>query len=130
MERLNKIYASSPAMWDDDYTGFEWIDASDGDHNLISYLRKGSDDAGNREVVVCISNFAGNPHEGYRVGLPFGGEWVEILNTDSEEFGGSGVVNVGTIIAEDTPWNGRPVSASLRVPPLGAVWLVPASQVR
>ena len=130
VERLNKIYASSPALWDDDYTGFEWIDASDGDHNLISYLRKGSDDAGNREVVVCISNFAGNPHEGYRVGLPFGGEWVEILNTDSEEFGGSGVVNVGTIVAEDTPWNGRPVSVSLRVPPLGAVWLVPASQVR
>ena len=130
VERLNKIYASSPAMWDDDYTGFEWIDASDGDHNLISYLRKGADADGNREVVVCVSNFAGNPHEGYRVGLPFGGEWVEILNTDAEEFGGSGVVNVGPIIAEDTPWNGRPVSAQLRVPPLGAVWLVPASQVR
>ena len=130
VERLNKIYANSPAMWDDDYTGFEWIDASDGDHNLISYLRKGTDANGNREVVVCVSNFAGNPHEGYRVGLPFGGEWVEILNTDAEEFGGSGVVNVGTIIAEDTPWNGRPVSASLRVPPLGALWLVPASQAR
>ena len=128
VERLNKIYANSPAMWDDDYTGFEWIDASDGDHNLISYLRKGTDADGNREVVVCVSNFAGNPHEGYRVGLPFGGEWVEILNTDAEEFGGSGVVNVGTIIAEDTPWNGRPVSAQLRVPPLGALWLVPASQ--
>ena len=130
VERLNKIYANSPAMWDDDYTGFEWIDASDGDHNLISYLRKGTDADGNREVVVCVSNFAGNPHEGYRVGLPFGGEWVEILNTDAEEFGGSGVVNVGTIIAEDTPWNGRPVSAQLRVPPLGALWLVPASQAR
>ncbi len=64
------------------------------------------------------------------MGQPFGGEWVEILNTDAEEFGGSGVVNVGTIIAEDTPWNGRPVSASLRVPPLGALWLVPASQAR
>ena len=76
---------------------------------------------------MCVSNFAGNPHEGYRVGLPFGGEWVEILNTDAEEFGGSGVVNVGTIIAEDTPWNGRPVSASLRVPPLGALvaWCPP-----
>ena len=79
---------------------------------------------------LFVSNFAGNPHEGYRVGLPFGGEWVEILNTDAEEFGGSGVVNVGPIIAEDTPWNGRPVSAQLRVPPLGALWLVPASQVR
>ena len=49
---------------------------------------------------------------------------------DAEEFGGSGVVNVGSVIAEDTPWNGRPVSAQLRVPPLGAVWLAPASQVR
>ena len=128
MERLNKIYASSPAMWDDDYTGFEWIDASDGDHNLISYLRKGTGKDGSRQVLVCVSNFAGNPHEGYRVGLPFGGEWAEILNTDAEEFGGSGVVNVGTQIAEDLPWNGRPASIELRVPPLGAVWLAPVSQ--
>ncbi|QPK80607.1 1,4-alpha-glucan branching protein GlgB [Schaalia sp. ZJ405] len=124
---LNRIYASSPAFWDDDYTGFEWIDASDGDHNLISYLRKGVNDNGEQQVVVCVSNFAGTPHEGYRVGLPFGGEWVEILNTDAETFGGSGVVNVGSVIAEEVPWNGRPASAQLRIPPLGAIWLTPKS---
>ena len=60
--------------------------------------------------------------------MPFGGEWAEVLNTDAEEFGGSGVVNVGTQIAEDLPWNGRPASIELRVPPLGAVWLAPVSQ--
>ncbi|WP_022868310.1 1,4-alpha-glucan branching protein GlgB [Schaalia vaccimaxillae] len=125
VRRLNEIYTSSPAMWDDDYTGFEWIDASDGDHNLISYLRKGTNGHGDQEVLVCVANFAGNPHEGYRVGLPFGGEWEEILNTDDEEFGGSGVINLGSVIAENMPWNGRPTSVELRVPPLGALWLKP-----
>ncbi len=76
---------------------------------------------------MCVSNFAGlATHGGYRVGLPFGGGWVEILNTDAEEFGGSNVVNVGTIIAEDTPWNvaRSPRRCACRWVP----WLVPASQ--
>ena len=123
--RLNEIYRSEPALWDDDYTGFEWIDASDGDHNVISFLRKGPDAEGGQRLLVCVSNFAGNPHEGYRVGLPFGGTWEEVLNTDDEEFGGSGVTNVGPVVAEDQPWNGRPASVELRIPPLGAVWLAP-----
>lgn len=123
--RLNEIYTSSPALWDDDYTGFEWIDASDGDHNVIAYMRKGAVVDGQQDVMVMVANFAGNPHESYRVGLPFGGEWEEILNTDAAEFGGSGVQNMGTIYAEDVPWSGRPHSVELRVPPLGAVWLRP-----
>ena len=122
---LNEVYKNDPALWDDDYTGFEWIDASDGDHNVISYLRKGNDADGNQHLLVCVTNFAGNPHEGFRVGLPFSGEWEEVLNTDDEQYGGSGVSNMGTIYAEDIPWNGRPSSAELRVPPLGAVWLRP-----
>ncbi len=123
--RLNAVYRAEPALWDDDYTGFEWIDASDGDHNVISYLRKGPDAEDRQRVLVCLANFAGTPHEGYRVGLPFGGEWEEVLNTDDEAFGGSGVVNVGPIVAESVSWNGRPASVELRVPPLGAVWLAP-----
>ncbi len=127
VQRLNEIYRSEPALWDDDYTGFEWIDASDGDHNVISFLRKGPDpeNAGERRLLVCVSNFAGTPHESYRVGLPFGGEWDEVLNTDDEDFGGSGVTNMGRVLAEDIPWNGRPTSVELRVPPLGALWLAP-----
>ncbi|MDN6429291.1 MAG: 1,4-alpha-glucan branching protein GlgB, partial [Propionibacterium sp.] len=126
--RLNEVYRSEPALWDDDYTGFEWIDASDGDHNVISYLRKGPGADGTQRVLVCVSNFAGNPHEGYRVGLPFAGTWEEVLNTDEEEFGGSGVGNVGPLLAEETPWNGRPASLELRVPPLGALWLAPVTE--
>lgn len=127
VSRLNHLYAQNPAFWDDDYTGFEWIDASDGDHNLITYLRKGKREGTEQPVVVCAANFAGNPHEGYRVGLPFGGEWTEILNTDSEEFAGSGVTNPGVIIAEPIPWNGRPFSVELRIPPLGGLWLAPVT---
>lgn len=123
--RLNNIYKNSPALWDDNYTGYEWIEAGDADHNVISFIRKGKDEAGDTDILVCISNFAGNPHEGYRVGLPFSGRWEEVLNTDAEIYGGSGVCNMGPIIAEDVPWNGRPASVELRVPPLGAVWLRP-----
>ncbi|MDO5034035.1 MAG: 1,4-alpha-glucan branching protein GlgB [Actinomycetaceae bacterium] len=123
--RMNDLYTSTPALWDDNYTGYEWIEAGDSDHNVISYIRKGETEDGEPDLLVCISNFAGNPHEGYRVGLPFAGKWKEVLNTDAEIYGGSGVCNIGEIIAEEVPWNGRPASAELRVPPLGAVWLRP-----
>ncbi|MCD4557952.1 1,4-alpha-glucan branching protein GlgB [Schaalia sp. lx-100] len=122
---LNNVYASRPALWDDDYTGFEWLDASDGDHNVISFLRKGEDTDGKTRVMVCVSNFAGTPHESYRVALPFSGEWTEVVNTDDVAFGGSGVTNIGPIVAENIPWNGRPASVELRIPPLGAIWLEP-----
>ena len=125
---LNHFYASSPAMWADDFShrGFEWIEAGDGDHNVISYLRKGTGPDGDSDLVVCIVNFAGTPHEGYRVGLPFAGGWDEVINTDSEIYGGSGVGNLGHVEAEELPWNGRPASVRLRIPPMGAVFLRPS----
>lgn len=124
--RLNELYTTSPALWDDNFTGYEWIEAGDADHNVISYIRKGINAEGETDMLVCVSNFGGNPHEGYRVGLPFGGRWEEVLNTDAEVYGGSGVGNMGEVYAEDVPWNGRPSSAQLRIPPLGAIWLKPA----
>ncbi|MFC7406284.1 1,4-alpha-glucan branching protein GlgB [Georgenia alba] len=128
--RLNEIYRQRPALWSDDFShgGFAWIEAGDGDHNVLAYLRReradGEDDAG-AGVVACVVNFAGTPHEGYRIGLPHAGGWLEVLNTDAEEYGGSGVGNLGRVVAEEQPWHGYPASATLRVPPLGAVWLVP-----
>jgi len=77
-------------------------------------------------VLACVVNFSGGPHEGYRVGLPFGGQWDEVVNTDAEAYGGSGVGNMGAVHAEEIPWHGRPYSAVVRVPPLGALWLRPA----
>ena len=118
---LNKVYKAHPALWTHDFTpdGFEWIEANDGNHNTLAYLRK--DNKG--DVVVAVVNFAGVPHEGYRIGLPAGGTWEEIVNTDDLKYGGSGVINVGPIEAEPIGWMGRRHSAALRVPPLGAVWL-------
>ncbi|WRS30164.1 1,4-alpha-glucan branching protein GlgB [Actinomycetaceae bacterium MB13-C1-2] len=127
VKALNQIYTSSPALWDDDYTGFEWIDAGDADHNVLSYVRQGPGKDGELEHLLCVINFAGNPHEHYRVGVPFPGEWEEVLNSDDAVFGGSGVTNPGVIVSEEIDWNGRDSSISLRVPPLGAVFLRPRS---
>jgi len=121
---LNRVYRETPALWsrDNEPDGFDWLDADDAAGNTLSWLRWGHD----ASVVACIANFGGGPHENYRVGLPFGGTWNEILNTDAEVYGGSGVGNLGAVDAEHVPWNGRPFSALIRVPPLGALWLQPA----
>ena len=74
-------------------------------------------------VLACVSNFSAIPHEGYRVGLPHAGRWDEVLNSDAEIYSGSGVGNLGAVEATTDGWHGRPASVSLRVPPLGTVWL-------
>ncbi|MEE6280619.1 1,4-alpha-glucan branching protein GlgB [Georgenia sunbinii] len=126
VRRLNDVYRSHPALYADDFSpaGFQWIEANDGDHNVVSFLRR--DPSGKGKDVVCIISFSGVPHEHYRVGLPQAGDWTELLNTDAVEYGGSGVGNLGRVTAEELPWHGRDASVSLRVPPLGALWLTPA----
>jgi 1,4-alpha-glucan branching enzyme len=118
---LNRVYGESPSLWtrDADPAGFQWIDANDASNNVFSFLRHGDDGS----VLACIANFSAVPHEGYRVGLPHPGRWDEVLNTDAESYSGSGVGNLGAIEAGGTPWHGQPASATLRVPPLGTVWL-------
>jgi 1,4-alpha-glucan branching enzyme len=74
---------------------------------------------------VGVFNFSGNPVGPYRIGLPFGGTWREVINTDATEFGGSGVGNYGAVEARDEPWSGRPASVELTLPPLGGLWLAP-----
>ncbi|GAA3211144.1 1,4-alpha-glucan branching protein GlgB [Dactylosporangium siamense] len=118
---LNGVYARTSALWSQDITpdGFRWINNEDSGGNVFSYLRWGTDGS----AVAVVVNFAAHPHEGYRVGLPFTGRWAEILNTDADVYGGSGVGNMGAVEATAVPWNGLPASAELRVPPLGALWL-------
>ena len=70
-----------------------------------------------------MANFSAIPHEGYRIGLPHGGRWDEVLNTDAEAYVGSGVGNLGGVEAGDEAWHGQSASATLRVPPLATVWL-------
>ncbi len=118
---LNRVYADSRALWsrDSDPGGFGWIDANDAGNNVFSFLRYGDDGS----VLACIANFAAVPHEGYRIGLPHAGRWDEVLNTDADLYVGSGVGNFGGVEAGAEGWHGLPASATLRVPPLGTVWL-------
>lgn len=123
VRELNDIYRETPALYarDNDPSGFQWINENDGAHNVLSFIRW--DSQGN--PLVCIANFSGAPHEGIRVGLPWAGEWVERLNTDATEYGGSGVGNMGAVVAEEGGFEGQPASAALRLPPLGILYLTP-----
>jgi 1,4-alpha-glucan branching enzyme len=120
---LNAVYRSAPALWTRDTSpeGFAWIVGDDAANNVFVFARYG--DGG--EVLICVANFSAVPHENYRIGLPRSGRWLEVLNTDATEYGGSGVGNPGPIDAQDHPWHAHPVSAPLRIPPLGTVWLRP-----
>ncbi|GAB3424844.1 1,4-alpha-glucan-branching protein [Flindersiella endophytica] len=121
---LNAVYRSTPALWTQDTgpEGFGWIDSNDAGNNVFSFLRWGADGS----VLACVTNFSAIPHGDYRLGLPSGGTWREVLNTDAENYSGSGVGNLGSVAADDTPWHGRPASALLTIPPLGTIWLAPA----
>ena len=121
LKELNAVYRASSALWSQDHepAGFAWIDANDANGNVLSFLRYGTDGS----AVACISNFAGMPHEGYRLGLPWPGQWREVVNTDAEIYSGSGVGNFGGVTASTDGWHGQPASALLRLPPLSTVWL-------
>ncbi|WP_409179822.1 1,4-alpha-glucan branching protein GlgB [Amycolatopsis sp. VS8301801F10] len=122
VRQLNAIYRDTAALFSGDVRpeGFRWIDANDSAGNVLSFLRLGAD--GSR--LACIANFAGIPHHDYRVGLPSAGRWTEVLNTDAEAFGGSGVGNLGAVEATEEPWHGQPASAVLQLPPSGVLWLL------
>ncbi|RHA38279.1 1,4-alpha-glucan branching protein GlgB [Cellulomonas rhizosphaerae] len=126
LKDLNAVYRATPALWQLDHSpeGFEWIDSDDADRNTLAYIRRGVD----TPDVVVVVNFAGTPHENYRLALPQGGSWTEAYNSDAELYGGSGVGNLGAIDALPDPHYGRPYSASVRIPPLGAVIFVAPTQ--
>jgi 1,4-alpha-glucan branching enzyme len=121
---LNAVYKATPPLWTQDTTpaGFRWLSAEDSANNTFSFLRL----APNGDQVACVVNFSAVPHEEYRIGLPKAGRWNEIINTDSEIYGGSGVGNLGAVETDARQWHGQPFSVALRVPPLGALWLRPA----
>jgi 1,4-alpha-glucan branching enzyme len=115
------VYRREPALWEQDFDwpGFRWIDPNDADHSVLSFLRFPVTD---QRVVACIANLTPVVRHDHRVGLPRPGRWVEILNTDATQFGGSGVT-VGDLTAEAIGWNDLEYSASMTLPPLGVVWL-------
>jgi 1,4-alpha-glucan branching enzyme len=121
---LNRVYRVRPALWEVDFepSGFQWLEPNDAGNNVLAFARWSADRS---DVVVCVCNLSPVPREGYRVGMPRAGRWVEALNTDSTYYGGSDVGNLGGIGAEDFGWHDQPYSAEVTLPPLGVLWLVP-----
>jgi 1,4-alpha-glucan branching enzyme len=114
---LNRLYREQPALHevDFDWRGFEWIDFTDADNSVIAFQRRARDGS-NSLIFVC--NFTPVVRYGYRLGLPGRGPYRELLNTDAEEYGGSGVIHPEPIEAEEVAWHGRPYSAEMTLPPL------------
>ncbi|WP_417310170.1 1,4-alpha-glucan branching protein GlgB [Devosia sp.] len=121
---LNHLYRDEPALHelDCDPAGFEWIDTSDAESSVFVYLRKGKDGA---RPVVVVCNMTPVVRSDYQIGVPVGGKWRELLNTDSEIYGGSNAGNGGYLNALDEGCHGRPASLRLTLPPLGTVILAP-----
>jgi 1,4-alpha-glucan branching enzyme len=109
-------------LWkrDTDASGFSWIDADDRGGNIFSWLRFDGDG----QMIACITNFSSESRPDHQIGLPQEGVWKEILNTDAEVYDGTGLIgNLGKVVAHPVPSHGYAASASVTIPPLGAVWL-------
>ncbi|NNG03544.1 MAG: 1,4-alpha-glucan branching protein GlgB [Inquilinus sp.] len=121
---LNRLYRATPALHrlDCDPGGFEWIDNQDAENSVLSYLRRGP---GGEKPVVVVCNFTPTPRHPCRIGVPQGGIWRELINTDATDYGGSGLGNLGTVTAEPVESHGRPHSLVLSLPPLGTLILQP-----
>ena len=120
---LNAMYRTHPALWDQDFdpAGFRWLTSDDADHNVLVFARCGA----HNEQTVVVVNFSGDAWQDYRVPLPVPGRWHELLTTDDERYGGSGIHNT-TVEAEQMPYHGCKWSANITVPALGALFLEPA----
>jgi 1,4-alpha-glucan branching enzyme len=117
---LNTLYRGEPAlhMHDCAAQGFEWIDCNDADNSVISFLRRGAAD---HPLIAVACNFTPVPRPNYRLGVPHGGHWQEVLNADAPLYGGSGQGNIGGVTAAPIPVHGRSHSLTITLPPLAIV---------
>jgi len=121
---IQRVYRANPALYevDFDWKGFEWLESHDNENSVFAFLRRGRNP---QDMLVVVSNFTPVLREDYRIGVPTGGPWHEVLNTDSSLYGGGNMGNGGQVWASDEPWSGQPHSLSLTLPPLGALYLRP-----
>ena len=119
---LNHLYRRERSLHEVDFepAGFSWIDCHDADNSVVSMMRRARDD---RDFVVVVANFTPVLRHGYRIGVPAGGWYSELLNSDSEVYGGSNVGNGGGVQADARPMQGFNHSLSLTLPPLGLLLL-------
>jgi 1,4-alpha-glucan branching enzyme len=121
---LNTFYRGQPSLFEADFdsSGFEWVDCTDSQRSVVSFLRRGKDPA---NITLFVCNFTPVPRHNYRVGVPWHGRWREMLNSDAPLYGGSGQGNDGGANAAPLPIHGRPHSLNLTLPPLGLLAFQP-----
>ena len=119
---LNHLYRNERALYELDFSsdGFEWVDFQDFEQSVVSFLRRGKE---KDNVILVVCNFTPAPRRNYRIGVPLGGFWKELLNSDAKIYGGSGLGNMGCVEAAPLPMHGRYYSLSLNLPPLGVLFL-------
>jgi 1,4-alpha-glucan branching enzyme len=117
---VNELYQSHSALYERDFDagGFEWIDCHDYEQSILSFIRHSE-----QQKLICVFNFTPVPRDNYRIGLPDSGSYIEVLNSDSELFGGSNLGNQGRVVSENYAWMNQPYSAQLTLPPLGVTVL-------
>jgi 1,4-alpha-glucan branching enzyme len=120
---LNHLYAGTAALYDRDYDsgGFRWIDWDDRDNSVFAWLR--FDSSG--RWLVAVSNFTPVVRQSYKLGVPKSGRYIESINTDATDYGGSGVGNLGSVYAVDEPVAGQPASMRVTLPPLATLYFQP-----
>ncbi|HBZ54427.1 MAG TPA: 1,4-alpha-glucan branching enzyme, partial [Syntrophobacteraceae bacterium] len=118
VKELNHFYRREPALFELDFSGegFSWIDCGNWEECVVSYVRKARSTG---DLILAVCNFTPVPRHHYRVGVPAGGYWREVMNSDAQEYGGSGQGNLGGVEASPLPFHGRPCSLSVTAPPLG-----------
>ncbi|UVK84994.1 1,4-alpha-glucan branching protein GlgB [Pseudomonas sichuanensis] len=121
---LNRLYREEPALHEQDCQpqGFQWLIGDDAHNSVYAWLRWSS----HGEPLLVVANFTPVPREGYRIGVPFGERWQELLNSDAGLYAGSNVGNLGAVASDDIASHGQPLSLALNLPPLGVLVMKPA----
>ncbi len=121
LKDLNRFYRTEPAMHQLDFErlGFEWLDIQDWEKSIISFARRARNPD---HMVISVCNFTPTLRKNYRLGVPSGGRWKEVLNSDALEYGGSGQGNLGGVEADHHPFHGRTDSISITLPPLSCLF--------
>jgi 1,4-alpha-glucan branching enzyme len=121
---LNRLYREEPALHEQDDVpqGFQWLIGDDAINSVYAWMRWSKDG----QPILVVANFTPVPREGYRVGVPFAGQWSEMFNSDSSIYAGSNYGNSGGVTAEQTPSHGQALSLALNLPPLAVLMLRPA----
>lgn len=119
---LNHLYRKEKALWQNDasWEGFNWINPDDSGRSVLSFIRKGEND---EDDIIAVCNFTPVTLENYIIGVPYSGEYTEVLNSDDLIYGGSGVLNEKRIAAQKLPWTSFPCSLSIKIPPLAVIYL-------